>query len=356
MIALSLRLVRVACVLVGVGAAAPAALARDRVVARVSGLDVPASRVEALAGPDGAAAARARAVDEALLHAHLLRQGDGLDAKYVDLLVARLADAPPRSRARSARALGAAVDRGWAAGVGLDPAELPPGVRLADLPAGLAAQVGDASLSAAAAGSALPARDWVVDQLLRATARARLAAGAPELRAQVVADWVEATFGPAVEAEDLVPSALRRWYEDHRAEYPEERLWVRQLCGGPVEEQARAQLLVVRAHIEADPSRFPIFARSYAQGAADAGALIGPVRPGDPGGLPAGLATAALRLGRDGLSPVLTVDGQLYLVLIEQREGGLPVVEAQVRARAREAALAARTEALLVQLRAAPGG
>jgi len=46
----------------------------------------------------------------------------------------------------------------------------------------------------------------------------------------------------------------------------------------------------------------------------------------------------------------------LYLVLVEQREGGLPSVEPQVRARVREAALAARAEALLVQLRQAPGG
>jgi hypothetical protein len=340
-----------------VGAATATAAPRD-VVATVAGLPVTEARVEAQPTSDPAQALQ-DARDEALLHRAALDAGAGLDPRYHDL-VAPAVQAGGRSLARRAsRSSGIVVDRAWLRSVDGTRRDLPPGTRRAPLEPGVAMKIGDHRLPLSDASTLEAGQSWLATHHQAAAARMLLAAGAPEAREAVVTDWLEQQFGALIETEDLVPSRMRQWYDAHRSEFPEERLWVRLLHSRDTGEQQRAQLHVFHHHIGMDPSRFSIYARMMHRDDPDAGAVIGPIRPGDPGPLPPALADRILSSGESGLLPTLTLEDHIWVVLVEKREGGFPEVEERVAARVRDEALEQRTADLLATLRsqslAAPG-
>jgi hypothetical protein len=331
-------------------AGTPASAAPDDVVATVAGLPVTEARVEAQPASDPAQALQ-DALDEALLHRAALDAGAGLDPRYHDL-VAPEVEAGGRSLARrAARSSSIVVDREWLRSVDGKRRDLPPGTRRAPLEPGVAVQVGEHRLPVADAPSLEAGQSWLATHHQAAAARMLLAAGAPVAREAVVTDWLEQQFGGLIETEDLVPSRMRQWYDTHRSEFPEERLWVRLLHSRDTGEQQRAQLHVFHHHIGVDHSRFPIFARMMHQDDPEAGAVVGPIRPGDPGPLPAALAERILSSGESGLLPTITIEDHIWVVLVEKREGGFPEEVERVAARVREEALERRTADLLATLR-----
>ncbi len=325
------------------------------VVDRVAGLDVTQDRVAAQVA-DSEDAARAAAVDEALLHRAALDGGAGTDERYIPLVADRVAAGGPKLLKKVSKANGLMVDATWLAQADGTRKDLPKGCRVVTLEPGVALKAGDRTLRAGDAADLATAQRWLTTEAQRLAAISMLADGAPEARGAVVADWLEQELGPLVEAEDIVESRLKQWYEAHRSEFAEEQLWLRHMSTQTDGERARAQLQVFRAHIEIDPSRFDIYARILHPDTADAGALAGPITPRDPGPVPAEVAALALREGRDGLTQVITANGRLYLILIEKRQGGFPDVVDRVQARVRDEALGRRKEQLLATLRSDTAG
>ncbi len=326
------------------------ARAASPVVDEAAGLPITQARVDAQVAPSEEAA-RAAARDEAVLHRAALDAGVGTEARYHNLVAETVAEGGRRLARRASRAGALAVDKSWLASVGGSRRDLPRGVRVAALAPGQAVRAGDVPLPVADAPDLAAGLRWLRERHQAAAATMVLAAGAPAAREAVVRDWVEQTLGPAVEREDIVPSRLKQWYEAHRDEFPEETVWVRTMHSKDAGEQQRAQLAVFRAHIAPDPERFVIYARMLHKDDPAAGALVGPIRPSDPGPLDPALAARILSLGEDGLSPVFTLGDQLWVVLVERREGGYPNVADRVEARVREEALARRTAQLLDELR-----